>query len=199
MSRTVTALPDDAAALKALVRELQASLYAHDLLVRSLRAQIARLKKQKFGASSEKIAREIEQLEPWIACEIQAIECGVRLLNVLVKRDTRRVSGENLHHHDLGRGKPLPQVRGAGLDPFGRRLDARLGREKHVVVADQQHAHLRFETVHAAVIEPPQDVLRLVAADPDVHRLPLREVFGPCGSPLLRDRVSDQQHVDGPS
>ena len=63
MSRTVTALPDDAAALKALVRELQASLYAHDLLVRSLRAQIARLKKQKFGASSEKIAREIEQLE----------------------------------------------------------------------------------------------------------------------------------------
>jgi hypothetical protein len=63
MSRTVTALPDDAAALKALVRELQASLYAHDLLIRSLRAQIARLKKQKFGASSEKIAREIEQLE----------------------------------------------------------------------------------------------------------------------------------------
>jgi hypothetical protein len=45
------------------VRELQASLYAHDLLIRSLRAQIARLKKQKFGASSEKIAREIEQLE----------------------------------------------------------------------------------------------------------------------------------------
>jgi transposase len=56
-------LPDDAAALKVLVRELQASLHAHDLLVRSLRAQIARLKKQKFGASSEKIAREIEQLE----------------------------------------------------------------------------------------------------------------------------------------
>jgi hypothetical protein len=32
-------------------------------VIQALRMQIARLKKQRFGASSEKIEREIEQLE----------------------------------------------------------------------------------------------------------------------------------------
>ena len=63
MSAPTIALPDDAAALKALVLQLQASLRAHDLLIQSLRLQIARLKKQTFGPRSEKVAREIEQLE----------------------------------------------------------------------------------------------------------------------------------------
>ena len=63
-----SSLPDDPQALKALVLQLQGSLRAADLqngdlLVQALRLQIARLKRQKFGASSEKIAREIEQLE----------------------------------------------------------------------------------------------------------------------------------------
>jgi transposase len=58
-----SSLPDDPQALKALVLQLQGSLRAHDLLVQALRLQIARLKRQKFGASSEKITREIEQLE----------------------------------------------------------------------------------------------------------------------------------------
>ena len=63
MSAPAVALPDDAAALKALVLQLQASLRAHNLLIQSLRLQIARLKKQTFGPRSEKVAREIEQLE----------------------------------------------------------------------------------------------------------------------------------------
>lgn len=63
MPHTVVTLPDDAAALKALVLQLQGALRAHDLLIQALRLQIARLKKQKFGASSEKVAREIEPLE----------------------------------------------------------------------------------------------------------------------------------------
>ena len=63
MSNDASSLPDDPQALKALVLQLQGSLRAHDLLVQALRLQIARLKRQKFGASSEKIAREIEQLE----------------------------------------------------------------------------------------------------------------------------------------
>ncbi len=63
-------MPDDPAALKELVAALQAenakmsaTLRAHDLLVQALRIRIAKLNKQKFGASSEKIEREIEQLE----------------------------------------------------------------------------------------------------------------------------------------
>ncbi len=56
-------LPDDPAALKALVLRLQGELRARDLLIESLRIRILRLRRQKHGASSEKIEREIEQLE----------------------------------------------------------------------------------------------------------------------------------------
>lgn len=70
MSGMTTPLPNDPAALKAIIAALQAenqkmtaSLRAHDLLVQALRVRIAKLQKQKFGASSEKIEREIEQLE----------------------------------------------------------------------------------------------------------------------------------------
>lgn len=70
MSNTTPILPDDPAALKAIIASLQAenaqmsaTLRAHDLLVQSLRIRIAKLKKQAFGKKSEKIEREIEQLE----------------------------------------------------------------------------------------------------------------------------------------
>ena len=63
MSQAPLVLPDDASALKALVLQLQTELHAHSLVIQALRMQIARLKKQRFGASSEKIEREIEQLE----------------------------------------------------------------------------------------------------------------------------------------
>ena len=63
-------MPDDPAALKAMIASLQAenakmsaTLRAHDLLVQALRIRIAKLQKQNFGASSEKIERDIEQLE----------------------------------------------------------------------------------------------------------------------------------------
>lgn len=77
MSDLPKTLPDDPAALKAMILALQAvnarmdaditkmsaTLRAHEALVQALQIQIARLKKQKFGASSERIEREIEQLE----------------------------------------------------------------------------------------------------------------------------------------
>lgn len=70
MSTVPQILPDDPALLKALVTALQAenakisaTLRAHDQLIQTLRLRIARLKKQVFGQSSEKIEREIEQLE----------------------------------------------------------------------------------------------------------------------------------------
>src|ERR1700749_4159726 len=63
-------LPDDPARLKAMVAQLQAenanltaTLRPHDLMVQALRLRIARLKKQAFGKSSERIEREIEQLQ----------------------------------------------------------------------------------------------------------------------------------------
>lgn len=63
MSGGAASLPDDLAALKALVLRLQGELRARDLLIESLRVRILRLRRQKHGASSERIAREIEQLE----------------------------------------------------------------------------------------------------------------------------------------
>src|SRR5690606_15476912 len=70
MSIVPQILPDDPALLKALIAALQAenakisaTLRAHDQLIQTLRLRIAKLKKQVFGQSSEKIEREIEQLE----------------------------------------------------------------------------------------------------------------------------------------
>ncbi|MFN3501921.1 MAG: IS66 family transposase [Allorhizobium sp.] len=70
MSSATTNLPDDPAFLKAMIAALlaenakmSATLQAHDQLIQTLRLRIAKLKKQVFGKSSEKVEREIEQLE----------------------------------------------------------------------------------------------------------------------------------------
>lgn len=70
MSNAAQNLPDDPALLKTLIAALQAenakisaTLRAHDALIQTLRLRIAKLKKQVYGQSSEKIEREIEQLE----------------------------------------------------------------------------------------------------------------------------------------
>jgi transposase len=63
-------LPEDPAAPRAMVLGLRAEVAgiaaanrAYEALVQALKITIAKLKKQRFGASSEKIEREIEQLE----------------------------------------------------------------------------------------------------------------------------------------
>jgi len=70
MSDDADILSDDPAVLKAMIAALQAenarisaTLQAHEQLVQALRLRIAKLQKQAFGKSSEKIEREIEQLE----------------------------------------------------------------------------------------------------------------------------------------
>lgn len=51
------------ARLQAENTKLTTTLRAHDLVIQALRLEIAKLRKQAFGKSSEKIEREIEQLE----------------------------------------------------------------------------------------------------------------------------------------
>ena len=70
MSADAAILPEDPALLKAMIAALQAenarmsaTIRAHDQLIQMLRLRIAKLKKQAFGKSSEKVEREIEQLE----------------------------------------------------------------------------------------------------------------------------------------
>jgi transposase len=64
------ALPDDPAALKAIILSqraealrMAASVRAYEALIQALKIRIAKLKKHKFGPSSEKIEREIDQLQ----------------------------------------------------------------------------------------------------------------------------------------
>ena len=64
------ALPDDPAALKAIIaaqraeaQRLAASVRAYEALVQALKIRIARLTRQKFGPSSEKLGRAVEQLQ----------------------------------------------------------------------------------------------------------------------------------------
>jgi transposase len=70
MSADAAILPEDPALLKAMITAFQAenarmsaTIRAHDQLIQTLRLRIAKLKKQAFGKSSEKVEREIEQLE----------------------------------------------------------------------------------------------------------------------------------------
>jgi transposase len=59
----IDSLPTDVEALQALVCELTAELQCERLKIEQLTAQLARLKRMQFGHSSEKLDREIEQLE----------------------------------------------------------------------------------------------------------------------------------------
>ena len=56
-------LPADPQALQALVRTLAGAVKSQGLRIAQLEARIAKLKRMQFGRSSEKLAREIEQLE----------------------------------------------------------------------------------------------------------------------------------------
>ncbi|HEY0283134.1 MAG TPA: IS66 family transposase zinc-finger binding domain-containing protein, partial [Rhizomicrobium sp.] len=59
----LAALPTDVEALQNLVREQAALLQSKDLEIERLTARIVKLRRLQFGRSSEKIDREIEQLE----------------------------------------------------------------------------------------------------------------------------------------
>ena len=63
MEIDLTNLPEDAQALKALVHQLVGTVKTQGLKIAQLEARLARLKRMQFGQSSEKLSREIEQLE----------------------------------------------------------------------------------------------------------------------------------------
>src|SRR3954467_14783218 len=70
MSLATAELPDDPDALRAFARACQGALKAAEtavqlkaLEIEKLRFQIAKLRRMQFGRSSERISRQIEQLE----------------------------------------------------------------------------------------------------------------------------------------
>ncbi|VWX53225.1 hypothetical protein NOVOSPHI9U_420468 [Novosphingobium sp. 9U] len=92
MRQAAPDLPEDPALLKAMVARLQAentklttTLRAHDLVVQSRRVHIAKLRKQAFGKSFEKIEREIEQLK--LALEDVLVTVAQQGLTTSVQND----------------------------------------------------------------------------------------------------------------
>jgi transposase len=63
MDQTHSDLPDDIDALRAIIAAQAQQLAKRDSLIDKLKAQLAILKRSRFGASSEKIERSIGQLE----------------------------------------------------------------------------------------------------------------------------------------
>jgi len=152
------------------------------------------------------IVRQVEHVDFRVAVQLQQIERRVGLLDVVVEPVAGGMSGQNLRDDHFRLRELVAHIGHAHLDALGGRLDARFRCEEHVIVADHDHHHARFETFDAAVVQTPQHVLRLVPADADVDGLVAAEVVLPGlvehalvqrTAPLLRDAVADQQYIDG--
>ncbi len=70
-------LPDDVDALKRLIVVLSREAVQADTLIEKLRFELARLKRARFGASSEKLGERVEQLE--LAIEALETDAAERL------------------------------------------------------------------------------------------------------------------------
>jgi len=110
MLPSLDSLPDDPAALKAIIatqREemarLTASARAYEALVQALKIRIARLQRQKFGPSSEKIEREIEQLQ----LALEDLEVAMAAAGTSTGRDDTEIEPETATASpQRRRGKP---------------------------------------------------------------------------------------------
>src|SRR5579859_3792544 len=94
MSLAQAEIPSDPAAFHAFAKALQteialrdAELYAKTLLIEKIKAQLAALRRARYGRSSEKLDRDIEQLELMLG----DLEEG----DAESKARTRKVIGDN--------------------------------------------------------------------------------------------------------
>jgi transposase len=86
------------AALEALLAEARAELLHRDLLIETMRVQLARLRRMQFGASSEKLNAEIEQLELALE-ELEARAIEVTQMSSLPPKLERPVPVRSLPEH----------------------------------------------------------------------------------------------------
>ena len=108
MDAALDQLPDDVAALKAIIlaeraeaAQLATSVKAYEALVQAMKVRIAKLRRQKFGRSSEKIGREIEQLE-----------LALEALEVKVAADDTGPAHEEDDTNDVSSTRSAPRRRG---------------------------------------------------------------------------------------
>jgi transposase len=109
MTAGLESLPDDADALKAIIvaqhqeiARLGAAERAYEALIQALRIRIERLRKQKFGSSSEKIEREIEQLE----LALEDLEVAMAAADTAPEPEENETQEETPFRSRRRRGKP---------------------------------------------------------------------------------------------
>ncbi len=105
MESTSTALPDDIDALKALLRErdaqvaeLRKQLSSRSLEIEHLKLTIAKLRRMQFGRKSEKLDRQIEQLE----LRLEDLQADEGAAEVMAAHETKQPRREGASR------KPLP-------------------------------------------------------------------------------------------
>ncbi len=98
-------LPDDVEALKRLVLEQHAKLAANTIEIEQLKLLIAKLRRLQFGRSSEKLSREIEQLELRLeelqTAQAQATTAEQPLVQPEREKPTRKPLPEHLPREQL--------------------------------------------------------------------------------------------------
>ena len=124
-------LPDDVEVLKALVLAQQSLLSERAVEIEHLKLIIAKLKRLQFGRRSEKIDREIEQLELRLEeLQVSAVPRDIAQCREVPGANTGAppAAGASAAHARRARaGVRLPRLRGGDAqDRRGRRRDSRL-------------------------------------------------------------------------
>ena len=116
MSLATANLPADPDELRAFAALLQSELYAKTLHIEKLKAQLAALRRARFGQSSEKLDRQIEQLELMIGdLEEGEAENEARAAATTPARSPARTPRE-------GNREAAARASAAGDRPASRRL-----------------------------------------------------------------------------
>jgi len=111
MLETVSSLPDDVESLRHIIAGLtgelaaaKAGLVTKSLEIETLKVQIARLRRQQFGSSSEKLDRQIEQLE--LVLEDLEVSAGADRSESEASAETPVAEPSQRRH---GGRRPLPE------------------------------------------------------------------------------------------
>jgi hypothetical protein len=124
-----------------------------------------------------------------------SLSCWVHFLELIAGRIGSGASGKNAQEQHLGLGQPPAQLLDDRRDASGN-LVGRVG--PGVVGADHQDRDLGMNSVDLTVLDAPEDMLRAVAADPEIGRVagPVEPLPHLIIVPSLGDRVAQEEEVD---
>ena len=174
MARESRELPTDPEELRRFALALQAELYAQDLYVEKLKGQLARMKRARFGRSSETIDREIEQLELIIGeAEAGAAEAEARAETE--GRPARPPRGERSPNR-----APLPEhLPREILDHEGACVCPSCGSKRMRRIAEEKREVLEWVPSHFKVVVHVRPVMGCrdceAVAQPEMPSLPIEK------------------------